>query len=73
MKKKTRESERENNRLKRNIDKLSSLENDKKKLERLILDLNNEKKEQVEILLSASHDLYAENYRLKTILKKNSI
>lgn len=43
-KKKLRESERENNRMKRNMEKVNAIEADKKKLERLILDINNDKK-----------------------------
>lgn len=67
--KKRQEAERENNRLKRSINKLNAIENDKKKLERLILDVNTEKKDQVELLLAVTHDFYIENVRLKHLLE----
>ena len=58
VKKKLRESERENTRMKRAMEKVTTLEAEKKKLEKLILDVSNDRKEQVELLLSASYDLY---------------
>lgn len=52
---------------------MTAIENEKKKLERLILDVNNDKKEQVELLLTVSHDLYLENLRLQQLVQASKI
>ena len=52
-KKRLRETERDNIRMKRSMDKYNTLEAEKKKLERLVIELNREKVEHVEVLLQS--------------------
>lgn len=46
---------------------------EKKKLEKLIMSVNNEKREQIEVLLSTTYDFYSENERLRKILNDKEI
>jgi regulator of replication initiation timing len=73
LKRKNRLAEKENSKLKRSLSINCNLSNEKNKLERLVLEMSNEKKEQVELLVTSAFDLYEENFRLKQLLTLNLI
>lgn len=51
QKKKMREMERETKKLKRNLEKMGGLETEKKKLEKIILDVNRDRIDQINFLV----------------------
>ena len=55
------------------MERITSIETDKKRLEKLILEMNNEKKEHVELLLSVTYDFYTENMKLRGLLSESQV
>lgn len=60
--------ERENLKLKKKIEKSQGLEGEKKKLEKIILDVSKSKDAEIEMLLVSLYDLRTENIRIHEML-----
>jgi DNA repair exonuclease SbcCD ATPase subunit len=67
-----RELERDNLKLKKKLEKTQSLEGEKKKLEKIILDVSKTKDTEIEMLLVSLYDLRSENIKIHQLLSRQS-
>ncbi len=64
--------ERDNLKLKKKLEKTQSLEGEKKKLEKIILDVSKTKDTEIEMLLVSLYDLRSENIKIHQLLSRQS-